>query len=113
MRRCAALLTAALVCTGAVDETSMNPGWNSMSTVMNTGASVSPCLFVQPAARATAAATTMVNRSLIFMTSCPPYDRRIRGVMNMSSSSYFSVRVLLRKRLPSTGIFQRPGIMLF
>ena len=33
--------------------------------------------------------------------------------MKMRSSSCFSVRVLLRKRFPRMGIFQRPGIMLF
>src|SRR5262249_6098543 len=38
---------------------------------------------------------------------------RVRGVMKISSSSCFSVRVLLRKRFPRIGIFQRPGIMLF
>ncbi len=83
-----------------------------MFTVMNTGASVSPSGFVQPLANASVAARASAMYVFFFM-SVLPYDLRIRGVMNMSSSSCFSVRVLFRNRLPRTGIFQRPGIMLF
>ena len=88
------------------------PGCRSMSTVMNTGASVSPSVFVHPLANASVAGDGQ-RCDVFFFMSVLPYDRRIRGVMKISSSSCFSVRVLFRNRLPRTGIFQRPGIMLF
>src|ERR1017187_7188609 len=65
------------ICTGAITPTFTNPGWRVMSMVRNTGASVSPCLFVQPLTAIAASATEM-QRTLFmaFMrsTSLRPED---------------------------------------
>src|SRR5262245_51991562 len=60
--------------TGAETPTLMNPGCSTRFAVRYTGASVSPCLFVQPAVDRTRAATTArrpltENRSTVFIES--------------------------------------------
>src|SRR4030095_275470 len=59
------------ICTGASTPTSMNPGCRSMLTVMKTGDSVSPCLFVHAVASANADARAIPVKNLVFILVLP------------------------------------------
>jgi hypothetical protein len=57
------------ICTAAGTPTLTNPGWSWRSTVMKTGGSVSPCLFVQAGATAVAAARRSGIQRFLFIGS--------------------------------------------
>ena len=57
------------ICTGATTQTSTNPGCWSRLTVMKIGASVSPCLFVQPGGSVRAARRKIDIQVVFFMLS--------------------------------------------